>query len=401
MKLKVTLFFIVLLTFSMNVLVYAANIATPNSAMTTDEEYIEEKDNLEDSTTELEYKNSELNTRDERSTEEINVTDLEVPFLESEEEINIENIGISSAGGETMDVSHLLKTRSYMSFEGGVLKYTDSLTASDNSDFYFFSTAQSRLMLFKIISYNSNYVIDLGRVDWNTGVITFENVQTSGSDIKPYFVSAGDWVLYVHSKDGSLGDSYSIMCNVTNPSSVQQIVYYTNDLTTVVIRTTPHNYYYNGKFVPTSSVYTKEVKWELSEEYPIYDASNPTVPGSGHRYMNISEGQVKSINYGSFVTDRMSIPNALWVELDVGTMWTYNRSEIVGGSHTYIQKDIRGLDTPRFFDSIDVEGEDWGRHYLIYNLDSEQYVNMYSVFNPYFYTGGEKLQRSSWMLRLE
>ena len=132
-----------------------------------------------------------------------------------------------------------------------------------------------------------------------------------------------------------------------------------------------------------NNVQNTEVEFSMEDSWPVYP--------SGREYYvhDISDGKIKNIYLGEYYTNEISVKNALWIKLDKGTLWTYTHS-IVNNSSSLSFYDITGQKTPRRFNDLDVNGE-WGDHYLIYDLDKQQYVDFFSIYNIFFSSGAQKI----------
>ncbi len=277
--------------------------------------------------------------------------------------------------------------KSYMQFENGYLSYSDSLTYDDATDMYFFSVPSDKFMTFKITSNNDDYVAEVAIVDWTSGVFYPTGVMVSSNQgIKAVdgISENQSWALYVHS-NGTVGDTYQITANVKSPSNVAEVKYITSDLSKQVVELKTGILYLNDMNLTNSinNVQNTEVEFSMEDSWSVYP--------SGREYYvhDISDGKIKNIYLGEYYTNEISVKNALWIKLDKGTLWTYTHS-IVNNSSSLSFYDITGQKTPRRFNDLDVNGE-WGDHYLIYDLDKQQYVDFFSIYNIFFSSGAQKI----------
>ena len=108
----------------------------------------------------------------------------------------------------------------------------------------------------------------------------------------------------------------------------------------------------------------------------------PTETGQYWVNHNIDSGAIKYLYYSPNVTTaKGNSQNALVIDLGVGTMWTYwqqivNNNGTGGSDFT----DLRGLQTPRYFDSTDAQYE----QYLIYDIDTNKYIYFDSLYSDFY-----------------
>lgn len=277
-------------------------------------------------------------------------------------------------------------SRANMQFTSGSLHYSDTLTSDDSTDLYFFSVSSTRFASFTISSSNSNYIAELVSVDWDAGLFYPTGMTISPKQGNKYVngVTSGDWAFYVHSAN-TVGDSYTISANVKCPSNVTQVLYISPDFSKQVVKLESGSIYQNNRSLSNivDSLSYSKVEFEMEDSWPVYPS------GTEYYTHDISDGKIKSVSVGEYYTNKISIPNALWVKLDQGTLWTYTHSIVNNGS-TLSFEDVTGQKTPRRFNYADVDGT-WGDHYLIYDMDSGSYVDFFSVYNIFFATGGQKI----------
>lgn len=283
-------------------------------------------------------------------------------------------------------------TRSFhdSDFSGGYLHKTETLTEEDIDDYYFFSVTSTKFLSFKINSPNADYHVELGLMDWDEGMYYATTIKgnTAAGSVWVQDVPSGDYALHIYS-DGTVGDSYTVAANTLCPSNVTGVYYESDDLSTIVTRVGTSTIYQNNMNVSNqlNSVLNKPVAFFMEDSWPVYPS------GTEYYTHDIDDGKIKSVSTGSFYSNMRSIKNALWVKLDVGTLWTYTHSIVNNGS-TLSFIDLAGRKTPRRFDSWDVGGE-FGDHYLIYDMDTGKYVDFYSLHNVFFASGGQVLKPNS------
>lgn len=155
------------------------------------------------------------------------------------------------------------QTRSFKEFSGGYLYYQDSLTSEDLDDYYFFSVPSEKFITFKIESSNPNYIVELGKVDWNTGMYYSTSMTTTTSGgIKPVNgLTKGDWAIRVYST-GNVEDSYTVAANVTCPSNVVEVLYIDSDLSKQIVKLSSGDLYQND--IDLNSVVNRMMSVEVA-----------------------------------------------------------------------------------------------------------------------------------------
>lgn len=299
----------------------------------------------------------------------------------------LKNDNISSSG---IHLPQSAYTRSNMQFTGGYLYHEDTLTSSDATDMYFFSVPSTKFMTFRINSNNPNYIVELGMVDWEAGIYyPVDVVATPNDGITPIDgVFGGDWALRVYSS-GTVGNSYTVAANVQSPTNVVEIQYINADLSRQIVKLTSGEIYQNNINLTKAinNIRNSAVTFNMEDSWPVYPS------GTEYYTHDISNGKISTISCGEYYTNEISVKNALWIKLDVGTLWTYTHSIVNNGS-TLSFDDVTGQKTPRVFDARDVSGE-WGDHYLIYDLDTQKYVDFFSIYNVFFATGGQQITNNT------
>lgn len=289
-------------------------------------------------------------------------------------------------------VSPNASTRSFNDFDfsGGYLYKTETLTEDDRDDYYFFSVTSTKFLSFKINSPNADYYVELGIMDWNEGIYYATTLKgnTANGSVWVKDVPSGDYALHIYS-DGAVGDSYTVAANALGPSSVTGVYFENDDLSTVITRVGSSTIYQNNMNVSNqlNKVLDAPVAFFMEDSWPVYPS------GTEYYTHDIDDGKIKSISTGTFYSNKRSVKNALWVKLDVDTLWTYTHSIVNNGS-TLSFIDLVGKKTPRRFDSWDVGGQN-GDHYLIYDMDTGKYVDFYSIYNVFFASGGQVLKQNS------
>lgn len=83
--------------------------------------------------------------------------------------------------GETLKVNNRRVTlMSNFNVNGDLMSFTDSLTTTDPTDFWFFNVPTDRSILAQIKSSNPNYRFDLYSIDWSTGTASLTGFWRKG-----------------------------------------------------------------------------------------------------------------------------------------------------------------------------------------------------------------------------
>lgn len=273
-----------------------------------------------------------------------------------------------------------VRTNSVYEFTGSIFSYNGTLTSSNTNDLYCFSLTQPRSVAIDISSTNAQYAVMLCIVDWSTGTVTptdYGNLAGSSNAII-LNVPAGDYALLVFSIDGSLGSSYTVMYNSTNPPYASDHLNDTRpDLSVVTL-------YYEGALYYYDKLYSngKNVNSLLSNISYHREDTWPIETGRYWVNHNIDYGTIKYLYYcPSVTTAKGNSNNALLIDLGVGTLWTYwqqivNNNGTGGSDFT----DFLGLQTPRYFDSVDAQYA----QYLVYDIDTNQYIYFDSIYSDFY-----------------
>lgn len=284
---------------------------------------------------------------------------------------------------DTVEDDHLqlnMKARDTWRIADDIFNGQESVTASDPVDMYIVQTTTDRASAMKIVSSNTNLIVRLYILDMNTGDATGTNIYDSASDSSPQVLAtlpAGNYVLGVYSTDSSVpAGSYTLMWNCSNPAGASTIVNYDNNLTKVILG-----------YSDRTAIYCNGVNWldglEWEEHYTFTSGNSYT-----GRDQSISSITVRSVNVGSFTSNKYSTNNALFVSVGVGTLWTIMRSQYTNnyGDVTHVMNyfDATGRETPRRFDSLDMEN---GPHYIVIDMDTNQVVDFASPYNYLWLSG--------------
>ncbi|MFF2909057.1 hypothetical protein [Paenibacillus sp. NPDC057934] len=270
---------------------------------------------------------------------------------------------------------------------GGLMNFTDSLTAADPTDFWFFSVPTNRNILFQIKSTNSNYRVELYKIDWTTGTATSTNISSAPNNVMYVTgLGAGDWGLRVTSI-GTLGTSYSIHMNATNPFDHQAAVLsYTNSLLYAVMQYPDDKIFVNGTFVAsTKNAADVNPHLDWKRDYTFSYGGNYS-----SRNHSISDVRVSRVTTGiSYSSASASSNNAVLLYLKEGTLFTYFESEFRSGPPTQHYSsfvDTSGRTTPRRFDFIDTAGDP---DLLVFDLNTNKVIDFVSSLNKWYASGSE------------
>lgn len=274
--------------------------------------------------------------------------------------------------------------QSNFNVNGSIMDFNESLVASDTDDMWFFNVATDRTMLFKLLSTNTNYIAQLYIVDWSTGQATPTNVGVyAGGQLTLGQLPAGDYLIRVYSA-GTVGDTYTLRMNATNPSNPSSILSATSTLRNVVASYSNGDIYANGSYVANTQGYNANLEWEREFYFSWGNGYNSRT----HSIFNV---KVRSVSAPvSYSSSYASSNNALLIYLDKGTSFMHHASYYQSGpNHVYESsfEDVTGRITPRYLDQQDFDY--WGDHILVYDLNTNRAIDFYSVLNFYYGTGVE------------
>lgn len=321
---------------------------------------------------------NELVLDDGKSVEQV-AADIQSNFVAGDSD----NVGTVINSYDTIEADHLqlnMKTRDTWRIADDIFNGQESVTASDPVDMYIVQTTTDRASAMKIVSSNSNLIVRLYILDMSTGDATGTNIFDSASDSSPQVLAtlpAGNYVLGVYSTDSSVpAGSYTLMWNCSNPAGASTIVNYDNNLTKVILG-----------YSDRTAIYCNGVNWldglEWEEHYTFNYGNSYT-----GRDQSISNITVRSVNIGSYSTNKYSTNNALFVSVGVGTLWTIMRSQYTNnyGDVTHVMNyfDAAGRETPRRLDALDMEN---GPHYIVIDMDTNQVVDFASPYNYLWQSG--------------
>lgn len=276
---------------------------------------------------------------------------------------------------------------------GDRISFSDSLTAVDPADFWFFSVPTDRTILTQLRSANANYRVDLYSIDWNTGTATPTPFWGKAGEIRfATDLAAGDWGLRVTST-GSVGDSYSIHANManlsvvpdpSNPANTAKLTSYSENLISAVMEYPNGDITVNGeKIGNTSAVSNINAHLTWAREYTF-------TSGGAHSSINhdIDDVRIKSVTIPlKYTSQYAQSDNAVFITLDKETLFTSFRSNFVSGVPTSSWstfEDVQGRTTPRRLDEIDMLGDP---DLLVYDLDKKKVIDFASSLN-YWYAKG-------------
>lgn len=303
-------------------------------------------------------------------------------------EIKLENAHLKNQTSNTINKLNDINTIQPLSLyevNGLVLNTTDSLTIADPTDLFFFSPSSNKTLLAQLLSANNDYELELYLVDWdnmvlyNTGIVKANNQLLVLTDLP-----IGDYALEIRSK-GSVGDNYDLNMNVSNPSNFTEVLTLTNSLSQFVAKYADGSVYANGKYALNLNGNNAHLDWERN--YYFSDSG-----GYKQRKHSISNVKIKSISRPiSYSSSYASSNNAIMIYLNTGTSFLYHESQYQSGTNPYYHSsfvDILGKTTPR---QIDTDDFNYGDHILIFDLNTGQPIDFYSVLNFYYGAGIETL----------
>lgn len=315
----------------------------------------------------------------EQSLDSFDLTDYDDISIDGPLDADEVTIGGSGAQADTPS------TYSAGQFTTPTFYWSDSLTADDPTDFYFFSLTDTRDVYFKTNSSNSNVIAMFCIVNWSTGDIYPTDVSTSANSGRKGLlgVPAGDYALYVHTANNSTANYQLAYNGTTLPGSTKRI-YETEDLSLMFFMYPNNIMRYNGTAVNIRS----NVHYSYTESWP---------EGSGDRlYSYDVEGVPEAAILGSYDSTLVKSDFAIFYQMPIGTKFLTSTQNTSAMFETYDQNDLRGIHTPRKFDKTDVTVSDnllegWGPQYVVYDILSGQCIAFPSKLNIVYFTGGQKI----------
>ncbi len=271
---------------------------------------------------------------------------------------------------------------SNFSVSGDRMNFSDTLTAADPDDFWFFSVDTDRSIVFKIQTENPDYVVKLYQVDWETQTLYPTTLKgTPEEQVTHSQLPSGDWALRVYSTN-TYGDAYSIKMNATNLSGAVNILSASDSLLYLVLGYPNNDIYSNGTYVATLGQNNTHLNWER-EYYFAWDGNY------NKRTHKVSDAKVKSISRPvSYHSNYADSDNAILIYLEKDTLFTYFESSFRSGPPTQYNNsfvDTIGKTTPRRLDNDDLTN--WGDHILVYDLNTQKPIDFFSILN-FYYAGG-------------
>lgn len=254
------------------------------------------------------------------------------------------------------------------------------------NDFHFFSVTGDKFLLARLVSVNADYWARLYIVDYETSTATPTNIWGNPNDlIQLNGLPQGDYAFIIGS-NGTLGNSYSLQINATNPAGNIVDGTYTSSLQQFVLWYSNSDVYTNGTYVCNvgSGASTAHLDWE--REYYFSYGGNYS-----RRTHNISDVKILGVSGPySYSSSYASSNNVMFIYLDVDTLFTYFESQFQSDPHYYYASfdDILGKTTPRRLEADDYS---YGDHILVYDLNTGTPIDFYSVLNFYYGAGVEAL----------
>ncbi|MBM7540040.1 hypothetical protein [Amphibacillus cookii] len=261
-----------------------------------------------------------------------------------------------------------------------------SLTDASQNDLWFFTVDSNRTIIFQLDSDNSDYFVELYRVDWSNGTATPMGLKgQSGETVAHSSLPEGDWALVVNSK-GEVGQPYTIRMNATNPQGATGIVSASTSLQYLVLSYGNGDVYANGSYVFNELEANDHLDWERNFVFE-WDGNY------NRRLHKVSSVKIKSISAPvSYQASYASSNNAILIYLDRETLFTHFEAYFRSGPPTQYENsfvDTIGKVTPRRLDADDLTN--WGDHILVYDLDTNQTIDFFSVLNYYYASGAEAI----------
>lgn len=321
------------------------------------------------------------------NADEIDLSEFtEIPFSEMEEEtIEASTLMQIDNEKETLDVSERLNKReANLLPDNPRLNITGELSVDDAVDFQFFSVTSDKFMVARILSPNANYIAQLYIIDYETGEATPTNIgDLSGNLIALNGLPTGDYAFAIYSADDTVGDSYTLQLNATNPAAnINKTLKITNDLKHFVLQYASGDVYGDGTFVYNVNNMKQsntQLNWKQNED----------VNWSGgyiHREHEIYNVRIKQVSGPASWSSRDAYSdNVMLIYCDVDTGFKFFQSYYQsGGPHEYSFIDTFGRKTPRPLDQEDFLEFS---HILAFDLNTGKSIDFYSPLNIYYATG--------------
>lgn len=237
-----------------------------------------------------------------------------------------------------------------------------------------------------LISDNADYIAQLYIVNYETGEATATNIGNSaGNLIALNGLPTGDYAFVIYSADNTVGDSYTLQLNATNPADdVSQTLKITSDLLHFMLQYTSGDVYGDGTLiynVNNINSANTHLNWSRNEDINW---------GTGyiHRGHEIYNVRIKQVaGPVSWKSSYASSDNVMLIYCDVDTSFTFFQSAYESGSyHEYSFVDTFGKTTPRSLDEEDLAEYS---HILAYDLNTGKSIDFYSPLNLYYASGAE------------
>lgn len=309
----------------------------------------------------------------EASNEEIdasfNDTELEV---NKQQDIAVKDNDIKTSGSYLTDSDRFINS--------------SSLTESNPDDWWFFTVDSDRSIVFQIDSENSDYLVQLYQVDWSSGSAYPTTLGGgTGQTIAHSSLPEGDWALRVFSQ-GEVGSSYTIRMNATNPEGAVGILSSSTSLQYLVLHYENGEIYSNGSYIANLNENNEHLEWRRNVQFN-WDGNY------NRRLHSVSEIKIKSISAPvRYRANYASSDSAILIYLDTGTLFTHFESYFRSGPPTQYENsfvDTIGKTTPRYLDEDDLAN--WGDHIIVYDFNTNQSIDFFSVLNFYYASGAESI----------
>lgn len=255
------------------------------------------------------------------------------------------------------------------------------LTTDNNTNYIYFTVTKDTFIWARLASSNADYTISLYKIDDITGqALPTDIVESSNSIIANSGLEQGDYFFLI-SSNGSVGDSYDLKINATNPagefSSINTI---TPSLQQLVITYVNQEVYANGIYVFSwdSAAANSHLNWKR-------DVMNVKEQITETKKMILENVKVRTISAPvTYKSQYASSDNAILLYLNEGTKYTYYETITENANPLNYSKsfvDPNGRITPRELDSYDFVN---ANHILVFDLNTGKPIDFFSSLN-YFY----------------
>ena len=253
---------------------------------------------------------------------------------------------------------------------------TTSLTSTSSQNYYTFSVSTARYMVLGLSSTNTSYYVQLYQYQSSSSSYAATNVIfTAGHTYTLASLPIGSYFLVVYST-GTVGDSYTIAMNASNPANPSNVFY--SSFSNMVCDYSG-NLYTNGTAILANNVENgTALDWRKSEDHSDggYDEGLDQIIDLVHTDSS------KSILHVTYSSKYASSNNALLIPIGSGTIWSFQHIYLdPKGIKSQTFTDIWGNQTP-----ITLSAAILSVHpgYLVFDLATCKSIDFYSSLNYHY-----------------